>query len=85
MASLLFLVLPRRRHYLGLLVAFVSVGALALGGCGGGTAVINSGSTGTTARSNTPTGTYIVNITATGTNSAGQALVHTSVLTVTVQ
>ena len=85
LASVLFLVLPRRRRYVSLLVAVLSVGALGLAGCGGGSSVINSGgSTGTT-RTNTPSGTYIVNVTASGTNSVGQALVHTSILTVTVQ
>ena len=39
--------------------------------------------TGTTATP-TATGTYIVNITASGTNSAGQALVHTSYVSLTV-
>ncbi len=88
LASLLFLVLPRRRRYVGLLALVLSVAAFGAAGCGSGTSTIPastvpSGPTGTT--TNSAAGTYILNITATGANSAGTTLVHTSSLSLTVQ
>ena len=85
LASVLFLVLPRRRRYFGVLALVLSAGALGMSGCGSGATPI-SGGTGTGVGTTTPTdpGTYVVNVTASGTNSAGQALVHTVYLTLTV-
>ncbi len=87
LASVLFLVFPRRRRYVGLLALLLSVGAIGLSGCGSGATPIDAGSgSGSGSGTKTPTaaGTYVVNVTASGTNSAGQALVHTVYLTLTV-
>ena len=87
LASVLFLTLPRRRRFLGLVAAILSVSAFGLSGCGSGATPINGGSGGTgtgTTTTPTPAGTYLVNVTATGTNSTGQALVHTVILTLNV-
>ncbi len=87
LASVLFLILPRRRRYVGLLVLVLSAGALGIGGCGSGATPIDGGTgTGTGSGTTIPTdpGVYVVNVTASGANSAGQALVHTVYLTLTV-
>ena len=87
LASLFFFILPRRRRVSGLFVLVFSMGVLAVSGCGSGAKPIDGGTgTGTGGTITTPTasGTYIVNITASGNNSAGQALVHTSYVTLTV-
>ena len=86
LASVFFLFLPRRRRFLGLVVAVLSVSAFGLSGCGSGATPINGGTgTGTgTTTTPTPSGTYLVNVTASGTNSTGQALVHTVILTLNV-
>ncbi len=85
LASVLFLVLPRRRRYFGVLALILSAGAIGLSGCGSGATPIDGG-TGGTGTTTTPTspGVYVVNVTASGTNSAGQALVHTTYVTLTV-
>ena len=81
LASILFLVLPRRKRMTGLLLAILSVSIVGLLGCGSGATPIVAGTAATTP---TAAGTYLVNVTASGTNSAGQALVHTVILTLTV-
>ena len=85
LASVLFLVLPRRRRYFGVLALVLSFGVLGLGGCGSGAKPIDGGTgTGTgTTKTPTPSGVYVVNVTATGTNSVGQSLVHTTYVTLT--
>lgn len=85
LASMLFLVLPRRRRYFGVLALILSAGAIGISGCGSGATPI-SGGTGGTGTTTTPTspGVYVVNVTASGTNSVGQALVHTTYVTLTV-
>ena len=84
LASVLFLVLPRRRRYVGLLVVILSAGAMCISGCGSGATPIDGGTgTGTTTTPTSP-GVYVVNVTASGSNSAGQALVHTTYVTLTV-
>lgn len=83
MASILFLVLPRRRRMTGLLVALLSAGAIGVLGCGSGATTINPGTATPTVNATAP-GSYLVNVTARGANSAGQALSHTTTLTVTV-
>ena len=86
LASMLFLILPRRRRLVGLFVVLLSVSAFGLSGCGSGATPINGGTGTGTGTTTTPTsaGTYLVNVTATGTNSTGQALVHTVILTLNV-
>ena len=85
LASFLFLVLPKRRRVFSLLAAILSVSALGLSGCGSGATPINGGPiTGPSTNTPTAAGTYLVNVTASGTNSAGQALVHTVILTLKV-
>ncbi len=79
-AGLLMLVLPRRRKFVGALVAVLSVGMLAAVGCGSG------GSAGNPAplqSANSPSGTYTVTITAVGTSGA-TAVTHTATVTVIV-
>ena len=87
LASVLILVLPRRRRFAGLLVAVLSIGAIGIVGCGSGAGAIPAGTVTppTTTVVATETGSYTINVTATGTNSAGQALVHTQTLTFNVQ
>ena len=86
LASVLFLILPRRRRYISLLALVVSVAAIGSLGCGSGATTIPASTVPpTTGTTNTPAGSYIVYVTASGTNSAGTALAHTVSLTVTVQ
>ncbi len=84
LASVLILVLPRRKRIAGLFAAVLSISAISLIGCGSGTASSNGGTTTQTVTTPTAAGTYLVNVTASGTNSTGQALVHTVILTLTV-
>ena len=84
LASLLFLTLPRRRRYLGLLTLVLSAGVIGLGGCGSGVSTIPGGTGLPNNTVNTSPGFYIINVTATGTNSLGQALTHTSYVTLQV-
>jgi subtilase family serine protease len=85
LASVLFLVMPRRRRSVGLLAVLISAGIFGVSGCGSGTSQITTGSgSGSTLTTPTETGTYLVNVTASGTNSSGQVLVHTVFLTLTV-
>ena len=84
LASVLFLVLPRRRRYLGLLALILSAGAIGISGCGSGATPIAAGTVTPGTTTATAPGTYVVNITASGTNGAGQALVHTTFITLTV-
>ena len=84
LASMLFLVLPRRRRYLGLLALILSAGAVGISGCGSGATPIPAGTVNPGASTATAPGVYLVNVTASGTNSAGQALVHTIFITLTV-
>ena len=86
LGSILFLVLPRRRRYIGLLALIVSVATIGAAGCGSGATTIPSSTVPpVTNITNTASGYYIINVTATGTNSAGTPLAHTASLTVTVQ
>ena len=86
LASLLCFLLPRRRRLASLLVALVSVGAISMLGCGGGSNVIPAATVTppTASRVNSNSGIYAVNVTATGTNSAGTAISHTQIVTFTV-
>ena len=84
LASMLFLVLPRRRRYFGVLALILSAGALGMSGCGSGATPIPAGTVTGTGSTPVPAGVYVVNVTASGTNSTGQALVHTTYLTLTV-
>jgi subtilase family serine protease len=82
LAGLIFFGLPRRRRrWSALLVAIVSVGILSVAGCTGASGPANSNN----GNINAPAGTSTFTITASGTNSAGTAITHTDVVTVTVQ
>jgi subtilase family serine protease len=80
LAGLLMLVLPKRRRFVGALVAVLSVGMIAVSGCGGGGSASSGGGGSTTAQP----GTYAVVITAVGT-SGTTTVSHTAALTLTVQ
>ncbi len=80
LAGLLMFMLPRRRRFVGALVAVLSVGMLLVSGCGGG------GSAQTTTTSNgTARGTYTVTVTASGASTGGSTVTHTSTVTFVVQ
>ncbi len=84
LATLFFLVLPRRRQGIGLLLFAVTVGVIGIAGCSGGVSSLANGTPPTNTNLDTSPGYYILNITATGTDGAGHSLVHTSYLTLTV-
>ncbi len=77
LAGILVLVLPRRRRFIGALVAVISVGMLAGSGCGSGTApaqvVVGAAP-----------GTYALTVTAIGT-SGTTVVSHTATINLTVQ
>ena len=79
LASMMMLVLPRRRRPGALLTLLLAVGAAGLSGCGD---YSNGPQSGT--RSNTPPGTYTVTVSATGTVN-GTAVTHSSTVTFIVQ
>jgi subtilase family serine protease len=79
LAGILMLILPKRRRFMGALVAVISVGLFAVSGCGGG----GSASTTTNPVTNTPSGSYTVTITGTGT-SGTTTVTHTATVTVVV-
>jgi len=77
----LLVLLPKRRKLVGLMLAVLAMGTVAISGCSSGTTVSNTG-TGTTLP--TPAGTYTVTVSATGTvNNA--AATHISTVTFVVQ
>jgi hypothetical protein len=79
LAGILFLVLPKRRRFVGALAAVLSIGLFAATGCGGG------GSPSTTpTNTNTAPGTYTLTITGSGTSGATSAS-HTATVTLIVQ
>jgi subtilase family serine protease len=78
LAGILFLVLPKRRRFVGALAAVLSIGLFAVSGCGGG------GSAPVVQNTNTAPGTYT--ITVTGSRTSGTTTVtHTATVTLTVQ
>jgi len=81
LAGLLFLVLPKRRRFVGALAAVLSVGLFAVSGCGGGG---STGGGGGQTNTNTPAGTYTLTITGTGT-SGTTTTTHTATVTLIVQ
>jgi subtilase family serine protease len=79
LASVMLLVVPRRRRWGALLAAVLSVAAFGVLGCGSGTGTLAS-STGNTTSTNAAAGTYNLQITATS-----GTLVHTTNVTFIVQ
>jgi subtilase family serine protease len=80
LACLVLLVAPRRRRWGALLVVLLSVAAFSASGCGSSSSTTGGGGGGTTTPP-APRGTY--NVTITAASSGG--LVHSAVLTYTVQ
>jgi subtilase family serine protease len=80
LAGLLVLVLPKRRRFVGTLVAVLSVGLFAVSGCGGGGAATAV----PPPNNNTPAGSYTVTVTGTGT-SGTTTVTHTATVTFVVQ
>ncbi|HEY5328345.1 MAG TPA: protease pro-enzyme activation domain-containing protein [Acidobacteriaceae bacterium] len=80
LAGLLFLVLPKRRRFVGALAAVLSIGLFAASGCGGG------GSTSSTPppNNNTAPGTYTITVSGSGTSGTTTAT-HTATVTLIVQ
>ena len=78
LAGLLFLVLPKRRRFVGALAAVLSIGIFAVSGCGGG------GNTQLVQSTNTAPGTYTLTVTGTGTSGTTTAT-HTATVTLIVQ
>jgi len=79
LAGLLMLVLPKRRRFMGALVAVLSVGMIAVSGCGGG-----GGASGGGGSITAQPGTYAVVVTAVGV-SGSTTVSHTAALTLSVQ
>jgi len=82
LAGILMLILPRRRRFMGTLVAVISIGLFAASGCGGG-GNAGGGGGGGGGSTNTPPGTYTITITASGT-SGSTAVTHTATLSLVV-
>ncbi|HEY4357610.1 MAG TPA: protease pro-enzyme activation domain-containing protein [Acidobacteriaceae bacterium] len=81
MASLLLLVLPRRkRRWMGALLAVLFAATLGISGCSSGSSLNGGGLT----NNNTPPGTYSVQVQATGVVS-GTSVSHTSTISFVVQ
>ncbi|HEX7158165.1 MAG TPA: protease pro-enzyme activation domain-containing protein, partial [Edaphobacter sp.] len=83
LACVMLLTIPRRRRWGALLALLLSVVAVSVSGCGSSSSSTSSSSSSSSGQTNATRGTYIVNVTATST-SAGTTLVHTSVVTFTV-
>ncbi|HMG02395.1 MAG TPA: hypothetical protein VK596_04630, partial [Edaphobacter sp.] len=79
LAGILLLTLPRRRRFAPLVALLLTIGAVSVSGCGGGSSGSGTTNPGTTT-TNAARGTYTLNVTATAANG----LVHTSVITLTV-
>jgi subtilase family serine protease len=82
LAGILMLMLPKRRRFMGTLVAVISIGLFATSGCGGG-GNAGGGGGGTGGSTNTPPGTYTITITASGT-SGTTAVTHTATVSLVV-
>jgi hypothetical protein len=82
LASVLLLVMPRRRRWGALLAVVLSVGALSAVGCGSSSSSTTTTTTPTT--TNAAPGTYNLLVTASATTSTG-VVNHSSTLTFTVR
>ncbi len=88
LACMMLLTVPRRRRWGALLALLLSVGAISTFGCGSSSSSTTGGGGGGGGGGTTETealpGVYTVNVTATSTSSSGSVLVHTAVVTFTV-
>ncbi len=85
LASLVLLMVPRRRRWGALLAVVFSVAAIGSSGCGGGASTVNAGTV-TPTPTTTPalSGDYNVTVVGTGTNASG-TLVHSAQIRFHVQ
>jgi subtilase family serine protease len=79
LAGLLLMVLPKRRRFLGTLAAVLSIGCLAVSGCGG-----SGNATPPASTIATPPGSYTITVTAAGISGTTN-MTHTATVTFIVQ